>query len=79
MFGEQKAVDGTGVEGAIDDKKDQYDQIVPWMLAGEKLHVVFDCKGGGTGFVAVTDKRLNVTTRRSSGSARPSPASRTTR
>ena len=58
MFGEQKAVDGTSVEGAIYDKKDQYDQIVPWMLAGEKLHVVFDCKGGGTGFVAITNKRL---------------------
>jgi hypothetical protein len=40
------------------DKKEQYDQIVPWILAGESLYVVFDCKGAGTGFVAVTDKRL---------------------
>ncbi|MDP2948466.1 MAG: PH domain-containing protein [Chloroflexota bacterium] len=43
---------------AIYDKKEQYDQIVPWILPNEKLHAVFDCKGAGTGFVAVTDKRL---------------------
>jgi len=40
------------------DKKDQYDQIIPWIIPGEALHAVFDCKGAGTGFVAITDKRL---------------------
>jgi hypothetical protein len=40
------------------DKKDQYDQIVPWILPSEKLFAVFDCKGAGTGFVAITNKRL---------------------
>lgn len=40
------------------DKKDQYDQIVPWLISGERLHAVFDCKGAGTGFVAVSDRRL---------------------
>lgn len=40
------------------DKKDQYDQIVPWILPGEDLYAVFDCKGAGTGFVAITNKRL---------------------
>lgn len=40
------------------DKQDQYDQIIPWIIPGETLHAVFDCKGAGTGFVAVTDKRL---------------------
>lgn len=50
--------EGVDVSEAQYDKKDQYDQILPWLLAGERLHVVFDCKGGGTGFVAVTSKRL---------------------
>jgi hypothetical protein len=58
MFGTTKAGDAAPVEGVIYDKKEQYDQIVPWILAGERLHVVLDCKGGGTGFVAITDKRL---------------------
>jgi hypothetical protein len=40
------------------DKQDQLDQITPWVLPGETLSAVFDCKGGGTGFVAVTDKRV---------------------
>jgi hypothetical protein len=40
------------------DQKSQLDQIVPWLLPAEKLHAVFDCKGAGTGFVAITDKRL---------------------
>ena len=43
---------------AIYDKKEQYDQILPWLVEGEELFAVFDCKGAGTGFVAVTDKRL---------------------
>ncbi len=42
----------------IFDKQDQYDQILPWLLDGEELFCVFDCKGAGTGFIAVTDKRL---------------------
>jgi hypothetical protein len=40
------------------DKEDQLKQITPWVLPGERLHAVFDCKGAGTGFIAVTDKRL---------------------
>lgn len=40
------------------DKKDQLEQIVPWLLEGERLYAVFDCKGAGTGFIAITDKRL---------------------
>ena len=46
------------VAGAVFDQKSQYDQVVPWLLGGEKLYAVYDCKGGGTGFVAVTNKRL---------------------
>ena len=40
------------------DKKEQYDQIVPWIVPNEKLYAVFDCKGAGTGFVAITNKRV---------------------
>ena len=40
------------------DKKDQYEQILPWLIDGERLYAVFDCKGVGTGFIAVTDRRL---------------------
>ena len=48
----------TDLAGAAFDQKSQYDQVVPWLLGGEKLYAVFDCKGGGTGFIAVTNKRL---------------------
>ena len=40
------------------DQKGQYDQIVPWLVGGEKLYAVYDLKGSGTGFIAVTNKRL---------------------
>ena len=40
------------------DKKEQYDQVVPWIIPNEKLFAVFDCKGAGTGFVAITNKRV---------------------
>jgi hypothetical protein len=46
------------VGGAVFDQQSRYDQIVPWLLGAEKLYAVYDCKGGGTGFVAVTNKRL---------------------
>ena len=42
----------------IFDKQDQLDQITPWIMEGESLHCVYDCKGAGTGFIAITDKRL---------------------
>ena len=40
------------------DNKGQYEQIVPMLLDGERLEAVFDCKGKGTGFIAITDKRV---------------------
>jgi hypothetical protein len=40
------------------DKKDQYDRIAAYLIQGEKLPAVFDCKGAGTGFVGITDRRI---------------------
>ncbi len=40
------------------DKQEQYEQIAPMILSNETLHAVYDCKGAGTGFVGITDKRL---------------------
>ena len=40
------------------DKEEQLKQITPWVLDTETLYAVFDCKGAGTGFVAITNKRL---------------------
>ena len=45
-------------EGVDYDQKGQLDQIKRFVLDGEKLHAVYDCKGAGTGFVAITNKRL---------------------
>lgn len=45
-------------EGVEFDNPDQLKQITPWILTGERLHAVYDCKGAGTGFVGVTTKRL---------------------
>ena len=43
---------------AVFDRQDQLDRIKPYMLTGETLFVVYDCKGAGTGFVGVTDRRV---------------------
>jgi hypothetical protein len=40
------------------DQQSQLDQILPWILDGVRLYAVYDCKGAGTGFVAITNKRL---------------------
>lgn len=40
------------------DIENQYQRITPYILAGETLEAVFDCKGGGTGFVGITDQRV---------------------
>ena len=40
------------------DQKSQMEQVLPWLLDNETLHAVYDCKGTGTGFIAITDKRL---------------------
>lgn len=40
------------------DKKDQLERIQKYLIPGEGLYAVFDCKGGGTGFVGITDQRI---------------------
>jgi hypothetical protein len=40
------------------DKKDQLERIEASLLPGEEIKVVFDLKGGGTGFIGITSKRL---------------------
>lgn len=40
------------------DNESQYRRIVAYMIQGETLHAVFDCKGGGTGFVGISDQRV---------------------
>lgn len=42
----------------IFDKQDQLDKIWDWILPGETLYAVYDCKGAGTGFIGVTDRRI---------------------
>ncbi len=34
------------------------ERIKAYLIPGESLYAVFDCKGGGTGFVGITDRRV---------------------
>ncbi len=45
---------------AIFDKKEQLQKIASGCLPGETIEAVFDMKGGGTGFVGITNKRIVV-------------------
>lgn len=40
------------------DNKGQYDRIAAYCISGETVYAVFDCKGRGTGFVGITDRRV---------------------
>ena len=42
------------------DKKDQVEKVQAALLPGEALEAVFDMKGGGTGFLGITSKRVIV-------------------
>jgi hypothetical protein len=42
----------------IFDVKNQLDRIVSYLIPQEFLYAVLDCKGGGTGFVGITDRRI---------------------
>ncbi len=40
------------------DKEDQANRVAELILEGETLYGVFDCKGRGSGFVGITNKRI---------------------
>lgn len=40
------------------DNKSQYERIRAYIIPGENLFAVYDCKGDGTGFVGITDQRI---------------------
>ena len=40
------------------DRQDQLQRVQAYIIQGETLVAVFDCKGTGTGFVGFTDQRL---------------------
>ena len=40
------------------DKEDQYMRVLAYLVPGETLYAVYDCKGAGTGFIGVTDQRV---------------------
>ena len=40
------------------DNQKQYERIVAYLLEGENLFAVYDCKGAGTGFAGITDRRV---------------------
>ncbi len=40
------------------DRQDQYEKIVAGLMPGETVIAVYDCIGAGTGFLALTDRRV---------------------
>jgi hypothetical protein len=48
----------TQPQGPVFDKLDQLNRIKPYLIEGETLKAVYDCKGAGTGFVGITDQRV---------------------
>jgi hypothetical protein len=42
------------------DKKDQLDKIASGLIPGEQIEAVLDMKGGGTGFIGITNKRVII-------------------
>jgi hypothetical protein len=40
------------------DIQSQFDRVKQYIIEGETLQAVWDCKGGGSGFVGVTDQRI---------------------
>jgi hypothetical protein len=51
---------GAPPEPPIYDRPDQLEKIRRVLIPGEYLHAVYDMRGGGTGFLGITSKRLIV-------------------
>ncbi len=50
-----------GHSDSIDfDNRGQMERIQSGLIPGERLYAVYDMKGGGTGFVGITDRRLII-------------------
>ncbi len=56
----QAEMDALLASGLVVDRKEQLDKIHPLIRPAETLRAVLDMKGGGTGFIAITDKRIIV-------------------
>ena len=44
----------------IHDRRDQLEQVQSGLLQGERLFAVYDAKGVGTGYIALTDRRVII-------------------
>src|SRR5215211_4955556 len=53
-----RQVNETARTQVIFDRQDQLERIRAGLLPGEEIEAVFDVKGGGTGFVGITSKRI---------------------
>jgi hypothetical protein len=51
-------VEVTSSAQVIFDRQDQLEKIEAGLLPGEEIEAVFDVKGGGTGFMGITSKRI---------------------
>ncbi len=47
-------------DGVIFDRKEQLEQVQGGLLPGERLFAVYDAKGSGTGYIALTDRRAII-------------------
>ena len=46
------------MDDVVFDKRDQLDKVEAVLLPDEDIKAVFDLKGGGTGFLGITSKRM---------------------
>jgi hypothetical protein len=53
-----RAEGGSTILGNNFDKQEQWDKVQSGLLDDERLFVVFDCTGAGTGFLGLTDRRV---------------------
>lgn len=51
---------GSASKVPIFDKREQLQKVESVLVPGETIEAVFDMKGGGTGFLGITDKRLVI-------------------
>lgn len=48
------------MEEVVFDRKDQLERVQEMLIPGESLLLVLDCKGRGSGFLGVTDRRVII-------------------